>query len=135
MAKTSNPSRVTPAAARESIAALPISWNESCRNNSPNPGKGRAIAPEIASKVLSRFEIPVPPVINTACAPAARARCNSSRIRAGSSGTIAAPLKTWPRSASIDLINRPPSSVASVRESEQVITYTRANAGARCLCS
>ena len=33
---------MTPATARDSMAALPISSNESMRNSSPNPGSGRA---------------------------------------------------------------------------------------------
>jgi len=64
-AKTIRPSRVTPATARESMAALPISWKESMRNSSPNPGSGRAMAALTASKVLSREVMPVPPVIRT----------------------------------------------------------------------
>ena len=122
MAKRIKPSLVIPATARESIAALPISWNESIRKSSPNPCSGRAIAADTASKVLSREVMPVPPVIRTTCAPASFARCSSCPMRAGSSGTMADPLSVWPWSASLDLRMRPPSSVASVRLSEQVIT-------------
>src|SRR5205814_1924931 len=76
-AKTIRPSRVTPATARESMAALPISWKESMRNSSPNPGSGRAMAALTASKVLSREVMPVPPVISTTWAEASRARSSS----------------------------------------------------------
>src|SRR5882762_3330078 len=134
MAKTIRPSRVTPARARESMAALPISWNESMRNSSPNPGSGRAMAALTASNVLSREVMPVPPVIRTTWAEASRARCSSCAMRAGSSGTMAEPAIACPWSASLDLRMRPPSSVTAVRVSEQVITYTRAYAGARALC-
>src|SRR6267142_536842 len=126
MAKTIRPSRVTPARARESMAALPISWNESMRNSSPNPGSGRAMAALTASNVLSREVMPVPPVIRTTWAEASRARCSSCAMRAGSSGTMAEPAIACPSSASLDLRMRPPSSVTAVRVSEQVITYTRA---------
>src|ERR1700730_2412478 len=134
MAKTIRPSRVTPATARESMAALPISWNESVRNSSPNPGSGRAMAALTASNVLSREVMPVPPVIRTTWAWDSRARCSSCPMRAGSAGTMAEPAIACPWSASLDLRMRPPSSVTAVRVSEQVITYTRACPGARALC-
>ena len=71
------------------MAALPICSNESMRNSSPNPGSGRAMAPETASKVLSREVIPVPPVISAAWAPAFCAALISWTMSCGSSGTMA----------------------------------------------
>ena len=63
--KTTRPAR-TPAWARESIAAEPISWYERARNSSPKPGRRFSSKASIASKVWSRGVMPVPPVKITA---------------------------------------------------------------------
>ena len=62
----------SPASARDSIAAGPISSNDSARNSSPKPGRRRSKSPATASSVLSRGEMPVPPVTSTASLRRAR---------------------------------------------------------------
>src|SRR5712691_7679547 len=135
MANTNSPLPSWPASARDSMAALPISSYESTRNSSPNPGSGRTTARERASKVESRLDRPVPPVTSANCAPEACARSSSAAMRCGSSGTIAEPVTACPAAASCSRRMRPPSSVASVRESEQVTTDSLALRGARALCA
>ena len=63
--------RTTPATARDSIAAGPISANESERNSSPNPSRRLSSRPTTASYVVSRGARPVPPLTITASTPSA----------------------------------------------------------------
>src|SRR5439155_1400561 len=54
--------RATPAVARESMAALPTSFQESIRKSSPKPGSSFSRIGVSASTVTSRRVTPVPPV-------------------------------------------------------------------------
>src|SRR5215813_12564183 len=74
-----------PAAARDIIAGLPISWNESDRNSSPNPGRLFSKSSSSTSTVLSRRPMPVPPLMIRARVPAALASEIAFRISCGSS--------------------------------------------------
>ena len=78
----------TPASARDSIAAGPISWNESMRKSSPKPSRRRSKSAPTASGVRSRGAMPVPPVTSTASTPP-RAPRHGARSAAGSSRSSA----------------------------------------------
>src|SRR5690606_10859963 len=121
-AATTRP-RTTPASARESSAAAPISWYESIRNSSPKPGITRSSTGVSASGVTSRGAIPVPPVRNTA-PTSSRITASSSAcwIASMSSGTSARPTTGWPASVSSATSRSPPASSARVRVSLTVIT-------------
>ena len=88
----------------------------------------------MASNVLSRPVMPVPPVVMTTCAPTA-CRRTASRTAAGSSRTIWRPTSTWPASSSAATIASPLASFASVRVSLIVSTKQRTLARAALRCS
>src|SRR6202165_3443368 len=122
--------------ARESMAAAPISWNDSIRNSSPNPGSRLSSMASTASNVESRDVIPVPPVMMMTCtdesATASRMiRCTS----AGSSRTMPAPTTRGPPALSRSRINAPLVSVSGVFVSETVNTQHPSVVGAVALCS
>src|SRR6185436_5472183 len=117
----------TPASARDSIAAGPISWNDSIRNSSPKPGKRRSNSAPTASGVRSRGPMPVPPVTMTASAsPASRA--TASRRAAGSSASSVSDATVNPASSIRRRKTRPPSFVSAVRLSDAVSSATRTDA-------
>ena len=92
----------TPASARDSIAAGPISWNDSMRNSSPKPGRRRSNSAPTASGVRSRGPMPVPPVTMTAslvAAPAARDRVAQRRRLLGEQARPTSPRTPPPRPA------------------------------------
>ena len=60
------------------------------------PGSRGRAAGATASGVTSVGVSPVPPVVSTACAPAARAASTASRMAATSSGTMRRSTMSWP---------------------------------------
>ena len=114
----------TPASARDSIAAGPISWNDNMRNSSPKPGRRRSNSAPTASGVRSRGPIPVPPVTMTTSASPAR-RATASRSAAGSSASRSSDVTENPASSINRRSRRPPSFVSGVRLSDAVTSATR----------
>jgi hypothetical protein len=133
-AKTTAP-WTTPAVARESMAALPISAWLSIRNSSPKPGIGLSNMRLTTSKVESREVSPVPPLDTTTWAPLAIAPRIAASIAGGSSLTIVDPTSSWPAATSRSAISLPEVSSAAVFVSEIVNPKQRTRLGPRALCS
>ena len=134
---------MTPAVARESIAAGPTSANDSMRNSSPNPSSVLSKRAASASTVVSRRAMPVPPVSSTTWAPSGAVAAVHDGLDRGRPPRPVRPARSpatrWcdPAAAHSSRISRPPTSVSSVRVSETVRMAIRIAApeGAACLCS
>ncbi len=127
---------IVPATARLNIAAAPISAKLSMRKSSPKPSRRLVMIPAMASYVLSRDVMPVPPVVMMTSVPgdsaAARTR---SRTISGSSRTISRWLTWWPAVVRASKMASPLASLAAVRVSLMVKTEQRTDAGACARCS
>ncbi len=77
-----------PAWALDNMAAAPISMKDKCLKSSPYPGRGDSISRVSVSNVLSRFDIPVPPLTRIMSAPAFFAARTAFAIKVESSGVI-----------------------------------------------
>ena len=135
---TSTRPRATPATARDSIAAAPISWNDSIRNSSPKPSSRLSSSPTTASYVVSRGASPVPPFTITAWIAGSASRASiQARISAGSSGRMADVITRWPPASSSARARAPLVSVSGVRVSLTVSTAhpTDVRPFARCSCA
>jgi len=75
-----------PAVARDSIAAAPTCSKLSIRNSSPNPGSVFSSSSASVSYVVSRPEMPVPPLTSTTLA-SATSSSTAERTSSGSSRT------------------------------------------------
>ncbi len=83
----------------------------------------------MASKVLSRAVMPVPPVVMMASAASARAP-TTARTAAGSSRTMSRPVTSCPAAVSVSTMASPLVSVSGVRVSLIVRTKHRTHARA-----
>src|SRR5262245_23730120 len=113
------------ASARLWIVDVAMSWYDSQRNSSPNPGIGLVTSGASASGVTSRGVTPVPPVAIPTSTPGSAIHCAScARITISESLTIARAAMRCPTSRRRSAISWPDLSSASVRVSEMVRTAT-----------
>src|SRR5262245_54022230 len=124
--RTILPFDVTPSTARDSMAAVPISFTDIARNISPNPGSSFSISGRTDSTLMSFRLAPVPPIVTrrsaSLSAPAA-----AEAIFFRSLGTILCETTVWPNFWKISNAAWPDVSFSRVFVSVTVRIAQRAN--------